>query len=1099
MIKNKEDDFLGDSITNNIKFAANEWQAQGSVDRTSMYTAEGILDLIFEDTQYDKETGMHKYTPRASFTERNFAPAKLSHDIILVNKLFYQSSPLTSYKNIFGLDDFLNYGIGVVNPVYDTLARDEKIILLNKDKIVNGECAISDMTITEFCSIFNPNSFTSTKGDLVDFSENANAVAGSGNRFEAMASAKVVAHLKDIYYKPSEGSIPDFGKATMRQILASPGFDTERFINDFSLTLHDPESIRLPYFTRKSDDNISNQEKFKFFTRYFPNLSVVNEDLASGYVEKVSPIMEDLLNSADLQIKGTYADGTSLDVKGFALDSSTGDSFTSPTAFNSKTNLSKIIDEVAVGGVLSEKWENVIPKEYIADAVNLASALSFIGNALQNGGYNNFLSDLYLGWDSANNILNSTGIHLVVEEDKSAIFRSDDDENYTIYSGLVLGYRLVDNLIAQRTFLGTVFQLAAGWDDSEAVKTNWQTQPFNKTQKSTVTLASGNAYKLQRTANTYMGYCTVDMLKYLVVGSNTETTFSEFIMDLREVNNLEDFNADYLRPFYRWLKEETFLFKTPIYGDFVEELNFMQDLNPDSKVQFAGARIKRTSIPYKRFQDSKYEVPYIEKTAPLINLSDAKKTTRTHASDAIAGKGYVTQTKADKETGVVPGSNTTPPFIYDYDKGDEENKISGNIDERSKTAGSYKQRVNDVDGDFTVEGRILGKTIDELWQFLKFLSESTGHGLKGNNLPKFYGLLSNELGFEINDKDAEPIRVNPKYSGKADNPEIDILDWEPLSSTEYKPYYSSEVAPELTMGGYKITKAIPKVLDYKVKFFGRKDVKDGSEYEYNTEDSDYGDVAGYLDQLLNNTSINFNSNALGADVDAAKLLDSFGDTSFNVADPELIPALNEDKGILENKNFKQVSVNREKALIKIGKVLSYHEHSFHNHYKEYLDNPKNLKTIERDLEAIRQNLQTLAEYSVLNFAVMGFADRSTNRGTLHTLHRNSFDFNDTFLEDDEDSLNNTADTLNVAELDKKVVFDDGDFDSRYQHHVIDGYGKNDYDANKIDLSGAEVNVREPHEMYKPNITLLSEVYMAADGTWRSIHEHVILPILDDDY
>ena len=66
------------------------------------------------------------------------------------------------------------------------------------------------------------------------------------------------------------------------------------------------------------------------------------------------------------------------------------------------------------------------------------------------------------------------------------------------------------------------------------------------------------------------------------------------------------------------------------------------------------------------------------------------------------------------------------------------------------------------------------------------------------------------------------------------------------------------------------------------------------------------------------------------------------------------------------------------------------------------------------------------------FIVMGFADRGTNRGTLHTLHRNSFDFNDAYLEDasslpSNDTLNNVVDTLNVTELDKKVVFADGDF------------------------------------------------------------------------
>ena len=66
MLKDKEDNFLGDLITNNIKYADNEWQALGTTDRTSMYLSEPILDLIFENQIYDRDTGKYKYIPRAS-------------------------------------------------------------------------------------------------------------------------------------------------------------------------------------------------------------------------------------------------------------------------------------------------------------------------------------------------------------------------------------------------------------------------------------------------------------------------------------------------------------------------------------------------------------------------------------------------------------------------------------------------------------------------------------------------------------------------------------------------------------------------------------------------------------------------------------------------------------------------------------------------------------------------------------------------------------------------------------------------------------------------------------------------------------------------
>ena len=296
------------------------------------------------------------------------------------------------------------------------------------------------------------------------------------------------------------------------------------------------------------------------------------------------------------------------------------------------------------------------------------------------------------------------------------------------------------------------------------------------------------------------------------------------------------------------------------------------------------------------------------------------------------------------------------------------------------------------------------------------------------------------------------------------------------------------------MGGYKVNKAITKVIDYAILPFSRSPKTDGDVYEYGTETGPYMTVTGYLTQLWNNFELGLAAEGIkGRDL-PYKELDAF--------DTDLIFV---DEKVKRAGQMLQESVNRRKAFDKIATLLNWDEgESRHNHFKEYLEHPKNLKTIERDLESIRQNLQMLSEYAVLNFAVMGFADRGTNRGTLHTLHRNSFDFNDAYLEDasslpSNDTLNNVVDTLNVAELDKKVVFADGDFATRYKHDY--------YDASRLNLSDPKLNVRitadrsteDPVIRYAPNITLLSEVYLAGDGTWRSVHEHLIAPIIDDEF
>ena len=74
------------------------------------------------------------------------------------------------------------------------------------------------------------------------------------------------------------------------------------------------------------------------------------------------------------------------------------------------------------------------------------------------------------------------------------------------------------------------------------------------------------------------------------------------------------------------------------------------------------------------------------------------------------------------------------------------------------------------------------------------------------------------------------------------------------------------------------------------------------------------------------------------------------------------------------------------------------------------------------------------------------------------------------------------------EADKKVVYDDGEYDKRY---LLENY-----DHYVLDLdTEEEAHVRHRRPMLRPNETLLSEVYLAADGTWRSIHERTILPVL----
>ena len=276
--------------------------------------------------------------------------------------------------------------------------------------------------------------------------------------------------------------------------------------------------------------------------------------------------------------------------------------------------------------------------------------------------------------------------------------------------------------------------------------------------------------------------------------------------------------------------------------------------------------------------------------------------------------------------------------------------------------------------------------------------------------------------------------------------------------------------------GWKVDKFITKVLDYKVKPFTRGQAE--GVYPYNTEDED-SNVTGYLTQIYNSALLAFN------------LLED----SFNTV------TLDDGEGYVDEKLYegsKGLSNTRSAAQTLLARILNY-ESDLHIHYKQYLNKPKNLKAIERDLETIRQNLQTLSEYSVATFASRGFADRNTNRGTLHTLHRNAFDFEDTFLKDDRDSLDNFSDDLTVESLDKKVVYEGGD-EKRFVHpdntySTLEGK----FGICNVDLSDPIQNTRNAEGFGEANHTLLRDVYMSAEGVYRSIHEETIFPIVDDEF
>lgn len=1154
MLKNKEDDFHGDKFTSNVKYADNEWQAHGTVDRGSTYTKESILHLLFEGFNYDRNLGDYKhYVPRASTgpggwlhrgKNNPYVPAKLEHDIYLVENTYYNISSSQSVKNIFDLTTFLSKGISIANPVYDSLANyktikviddsnlNETITIREVIDILSGVCIGCELATTDNQEAFI-NRYVRGSMDL-----DKTLIS-----FDVLKDPAVPKHL-DLFTggedRPLE--IKDVFDLTLKQFLEIIGNKDNKevekvfeklqktpkdlFLEDFELRVHHRDTIKMP-FSRRGIEKKGNtlldeySDTRTYCTRFIAN-SITKEltytdTTAINYLESISDLLEEALFAVDSPESLNLYEGRSAALVPPSLHT---DKELADAVLKADGQYSHVYQKKYETGKILENFVKVV--DDIRSKITL------------------YLPDIYSDYNATlNDPIFSWGIHFLNAEKTENLFQ-DTDKSYKLYNNVLIGYKLADALITARTFLGGVNHILFS---KNTVSNSILPINISLNRLYEPVIREFNPKMKTKSRDVPLGvYASISIINNLYKKTRKK---ADTILTIDESTNLAEvstlMNYNFAVEIKDWLETECFLFKGQVYGDYVEELNFLQDLTPDSNVQFKNIRVKKTDVPYKRYQDSKTEIPYVEQTAPLVNQTSNKKGLGVYGSDALAGVGNVKGNEL-KELGKTDTTqNVLPPFIYDYDKGDQENQMASEIDLRQQSIYKDKQRVNNESGGLVIEDRIISPTIDELWIYLKYLTESDGQLetddiLTGINekLPTFFGVKKDFIKDTLFDKGvkAPSIRVNPLAQNIQDEAVVDILKWTPNATIENRLHWGSKNKPELQFGGYTVSRYIEKIYDYKVyPFSRRKNLNDNDTYEFNSENSkEYNQVTGYLEKLYNSITLSFD------------LVDTDHE-SPDVVDPELLQAsilenpqilvgteqkslfsLEHDKKLTTENKPAYATIERQKAFKDLARILNYHnadgkgensdpKSSLHNHYKEYLKNPKNLKEIERDLETIRQNLQTLVEFSVSTFVNMGYADRTKNRGTLHQLHKNAYSFvstwliavnntkantsnttynYDVLLDKLTDSLNYIEESLKVVDLDRKVVFDDGIYEDRY---LVENY-----DHFVIDLNSNPIeNTRARHPMYRVNETLMSETYLAADGTWRSVHEHTVLPVLFSEH
>lgn len=149
-----------------------------------------------------------------------------------------------------------------------------------------------------------------------------------------------------------------------------------------------------------------------------------------------------------------------------------------------------------------------------------------------------------------------------------------------------------------------------------------------------------------------------------------------------------------------------------------------------------------------------------------------------------------------------------------------------------------------------------------------------------------------------------------------------------------------------------------------------------------------------------------------------------------------------------------------------GKPVTYSVESTERKYQP-ADHPFSLRELEAYIKGNKYNLESLFEYVTKNFAVAGGRGKTTNdgsAGSLYTLHKD-YNFtpenpNTVFGKDDETTTD--------------IVYDD--YEGSEETYSPNESINEEYFGNSV------------KDSYKA-----SEVYLAADGTWRYINEHVRIP------
>ena len=721
-----------ESLINN---SSKKWQLPLATNRDSQtFSSESLFDLIyytgqeendFSETYYNKKKPIMRHLKdiddidgdqsiSLSSATEDFAKPKakaaynLSHSLTGVSKTFYVEN-LNSIKVIKTAvtasneqyKNLVKKSIVISNPLYRNKNNVVRKCIFNFKKGEDGNYQNIGITFETLFSKFYDklSSFVFPPG-----------VSGSDNDKNEYKTK-----LFQLWLERYVNNYNDFSKIiplkdgkydyTLDLSTFANGAGGKQFIDDFSLVYHDENDILYPYAALNNEG--------EYISSSMLGSKIVLSLTAAQGKDNYIYCIHDSKGGYTVSIPGSENTELKGDNQRFLFEFIDDKSL---SYFQERFGLSSSSATISIDKIdeIEDKKEN---KGYSLIYDNLAIAKKYI--------YQGSLIALS-NTDNTQSILFSNDIKEEKEAlikpfisfydfDESPLVQIEEEEkiDYKYFNSVRLSPALINDLL-----LPILKPFSVYMSVNALINLKTEGAPYTYMQSEYVAPDNDNNYNVFK--KSVKRIPVLDLLREVL-------SLSYFI----DVDDPKDKNGDLLvdsQIIWPFLKNEKVLFGAQFLGDFINQSLFTQTLRPDSEVTFNKVNIANTVDNF-----------YIQQTKPLIDsISEEKSIEITKILEN--GENLSPENKAHKfNEFIVTDLNSSgenlfslfPQTFFDID-------LSNNKEYYNKIKESFWPPVKNVDTDsfksplifnsennLLVKDKIISPTIDNIWEYLKLVTEST--------------------------------------------------------------------------------------------------------------------------------------------------------------------------------------------------------------------------------------------------------------------------------------------------------------------------------------------------------------------------------------